>query len=62
MGGGRVTDANPDVIGPRGRLNRWRLVLGGQAADGISTADGDSVVLTTADARRDQALEALYGA
>jgi len=57
-----VTDANPDVIGPRGRLNRWRLVLGGQAADGISTADGDSVVLSTADARRDQALEALYGA
>lgn len=62
MGSGRVTDANPDVIGPRGRLDRWRLVLGGQAADGISTADGDGVVLSTADARRDQALEALYGA
>lgn len=57
-----MTDANPDVIGPRGRLDRWRLVLGGQAADGISTADGDGVVLSTADARRDQALEALYGA
>lgn len=53
-----------DVAGVdrRSRLNRWRLVLGGQEADGITTADGDSVVLSAADARRDQALEDLYGA
>lgn len=36
------------------RLRRWRLVLGGDAADGVAL-EGD-------DARRDQVLEALYGA
>lgn len=58
MGGDRVTDADPDG---RSRLGRWRLVLGGHEADGVTTADGHSVVLSSADARRDRALEDLYG-
>jgi Mg-chelatase subunit ChlD len=37
-------------------------MLGGHEADGISTAGGESLVLSSADARRDQALEDLYGA
>ena len=54
-----MTDADADG---RGRLGRWRLVLGGHEADGVTTAEGHSVVLSTADARRDRALEDLYGA
>jgi len=54
-----VTDADTDG---RGRLGRWRLVLGVHEADGVTTAEGHSVVLSTADARRDRALEDLYGA
>lgn len=45
----------------RDRLDRWRLVLGGNEADGISKADGERVQLSADDARRDQALEELYG-
>ncbi|CAA9384849.1 VWA domain-containing protein [uncultured Nocardioides sp.] len=40
----------------RDRLTRWRLVLGGGAADGIDLAAG----LGAADQQRDQALAALY--
>ena len=46
----------------RDRLSRWRLVLGGQDADGISTEGGVPVQLSDDDVRRDQALEELYGA
>jgi Mg-chelatase subunit ChlD len=42
-------------------LGRWRLVLGGQEADGLTTGDGEAVVLSAEDARRDKALEDLYG-
>lgn len=38
------------------RLVRWRLVLGGDAADGL----GEGVALSPRDAGRDQALAALY--
>ena len=37
------------------RLKRWRLVLGGEAAEGCG------VTLEGADATMDKALEALYG-
>lgn len=40
----------------RDRLTRWRLVLGGEQADGI----GEGVSLTADDQRRDEALQALY--
>ncbi|WP_026554551.1 VWA domain-containing protein [Arthrobacter sp. 35W] len=43
-----------------GRLGRWRLLLGGNDADGITTADGHRVALSALDARRDQALDDLY--
>jgi Mg-chelatase subunit ChlD len=59
MGGERMTDANTDV---RDRLTRWRLVLGGHGADGITTSEGQRVVLSDADHLRDRALEDLYGA
>ncbi|MBD0269107.1 MAG: VWA domain-containing protein [Cyanobacteria bacterium Co-bin8] len=46
------------------RLRRWRLILGGGAADGICGQDGsletDGFTLETADQGIDQALEALY--
>ncbi len=42
----------------RDRLLRWRLVLGGDAADGI----GREVTLSGEDVRRDEALAALYDA
>lgn len=45
----------------RDRLSRWRLVLGGNDADGISAEGGVPVRLSEDDARRDQALEELYG-
>ena len=41
----------------RDRLTRWRLVLGGDDADGI----GEAVALDEDDARRDAALRELYG-
>lgn len=48
----------PDERDPasRDRLTRWRLVLGGEQADGI----GEGVSLTADDQRRDEALQALY--
>jgi Mg-chelatase subunit ChlD len=44
----------------RDRLTRWRLVLGGQEADGLSGPGGEPVALTDDDGRRDDALSALY--
>ena len=40
----------------RDRLTRWRLVLGGNAADGI----GEGVALSADDGRRDEVLSELY--
>ena len=40
----------------RDRLTRWRLVLGGNAADGM----GEGVALSVDDARRDEVLTELY--
>ncbi|HKU32184.1 MAG TPA: VWA domain-containing protein [Arthrobacter sp.] len=54
-----MTDADPET---RDRLARWRLVLGGEDADGITRADGSGVLLSAADARRDKTLEDLYDA
>lgn len=52
---------------PRTRLTRWRLVLGGEEADGTgSTGPGDGpgegVGLSDDDVKRDEALAALYDA
>jgi len=46
----------------RDRLTRWRLVLGGEDADGIGEAPGSGLEagLSRADAERDQALSELY--
>jgi Mg-chelatase subunit ChlD len=47
----------------RDRLNRWRLVLGGEEADGIGEGagdDGSGVALSAEDAERDKALSELY--
>lgn len=44
----------------RSRTTRWRLVLGGDDADGITTATGDPVGLSAEDAARDKALAELY--
>ena len=44
----------------RDRLTRWRLVLGGGDADGVSREDGSGVSLTLDDAKRDGALSDLY--
>src|SRR5690349_17500267 len=44
----------------RDRLTRWRLILGGQEADGLTGADGEGIALSEADERRDGALSALY--
>ena len=41
------------------RLRRWRLVLGGEDADGI-TVNGGSISLSTDDIARDEALAAIY--
>lgn len=47
----------------RDRLTRWRLVLGGEQADGIQGGlPGAAVVLSPDDERRDQALQELYDA
>ncbi|WP_104105435.1 VWA domain-containing protein [Nocardioides sp. 616] len=45
----------------RDRLERWRLVLGGDEGDGLSGPGGQRVSLSADDARRDEALAALYG-
>ena len=44
----------------RDRLTRWRLILGGGEADGLTGADGEPVPLGESDQRRDGALSALY--
>lgn len=44
--------------GTRDRLTRWRLVLGGEQADGI----GEAATLTGDDLKRDEALRELYDA
>jgi Mg-chelatase subunit ChlD len=44
----------------RDRETRWRLVLGGDDADGITSAGGEAIGLTTEDAARDKALSELY--
>jgi Mg-chelatase subunit ChlD len=54
MGGDVVSEG-------RDRLTRWRLVLGGQDADGITRAAGGGVTLGEGDTKRDGALDALYG-
>ncbi len=46
---------------PQERLRRWRLILGGNAADGIGTGDADSQFqLSSTDLGVDKALAALY--
>ncbi|RYB95773.1 VWA domain-containing protein [Nocardioides oleivorans] len=49
-----------DLGAGRGRLVRWRLVLGGDEADGLAGTDGQGVTLSDTDQRRDAALDALY--
>ena len=44
----------------RDRLTRWRLVLGGDEADGVTDQDGAGIALSPDDAKRDGALSALY--
>src|SRR5690242_16760160 len=44
----------------RDRLTRWRLVLGGEQADGTGVGGGDGPALSPADAERDRALSELY--
>ena len=53
-------DTTDDTRVARDRLTRWRLILGGQDADGLTGADGQGIGLTEADERRDGALSALY--
>ena len=43
------------------RLTRWRLVLGGDEADGVRDATGAPIALDARDARRDAVLGELYG-
>ncbi|HET8594368.1 MAG TPA: VWA domain-containing protein [Intrasporangium sp.] len=57
--GGPETDPGPSVSPPeRDRLTRWRLVLGGEQADGI----GEAATLVGDDLKRDEALRELYDA
>ena len=44
----------------RDRLTRWRLVLGGDDADGVHGADGEPIGLGPDDEARDRALRELY--
>ncbi len=44
----------------RERLTRWRLILGGDEADGLTGTAGQPVMLGEDDSRRDAALAALY--
>ncbi|WP_165355075.1 VWA domain-containing protein [Nocardioides oleivorans] len=56
-----VDGVEPSDLGAgRGRLVRWRLVLGGDEADGLAGTDGQGVTLSDTDQRRDAALDALY--
>jgi Mg-chelatase subunit ChlD len=45
----------------RDRLTRWRLVLGGESAEGLGLGVGKGDGLSADDARRDETLAALYG-
>jgi Mg-chelatase subunit ChlD len=56
----RPDGTDPTGQAPRDRLTRWRLILGGQEADGLTGPGGDAVALGEADGRRDDALSALY--
>lgn len=56
--GTQVRAPGPREDSPRDRLTRWRLVLGGDQADGIAEA----VTLTDDDQKRDDALRDLYDA
>jgi Mg-chelatase subunit ChlD len=55
-----------EPVNERDRLTRWRLVLGGNEADGIGSGSGDGtgpgvgVTLSADDAKRDAALSDLY--
>src|SRR3954447_17562138 len=49
-------DGGVIVTGDRDRLTRWRLILGGEAAEGL----GAGISLGGDDQRRDEALAALY--
>jgi Mg-chelatase subunit ChlD len=51
---------DPTGQAPRDRLTRWRLILGGQEADGLTGPGGEAVALGEVDGRRDDALSALY--
>jgi len=42
------------------RLTRWRLVLGGDEADGVTAPDGSRIGLSADDLSRDRALSELY--
>lgn len=53
---GRPMTTEPLTEPGRDRLTRWRLVLGGEEADGI----GEAVALSEDDGRRDQVLRELY--
>ena len=44
----------------RDRLTRWRLVLGGDEADGVVAPDGSRIGLSADDQSRDRALSELY--
>ncbi|MDX2844222.1 hypothetical protein PV377_35765, partial [Streptomyces ipomoeae] len=50
-----TAEVDPDAGAVDERLRRWRLVLGGDAADGTGCALGGQ------DAAMDKALTALYG-
>lgn len=53
---GQPATGQPASQPGRDRLTRWRLVLGGEEADGI----GEAVALSEDDGRRDQVLRELY--
>lgn len=53
-----ISDPRAHEASPRDRLTRWRLVLGGEQADGL----GGTVSLTEDDQKRDDALRDLYDA
>lgn len=63
MGEAHVTQhpTPPGADAQQDRLTRWRLVLGGDEADGVRDATGAPIALDAPDARRDAVLEELYG-